>query len=125
MIQKTTENLIKQFRKSNLSIEDRVALTTVLLDKLAVLPIDNTFVVNHKGIIIGGKDLDKEQAINFVESCNALKDNFARKVIHEQIRFLAVNMGIHNCLSLDTMFFAKASLWVLQQESELLAKIGD
>ncbi|MEI6532492.1 MAG: hypothetical protein WCO06_01490 [Candidatus Roizmanbacteria bacterium] len=124
MINKITEKLIKQFRKTNLSLEDRVALTTVLLDKLQALPLESTFIIDSKGISVNGKVLEPEQVINFTESCAALKDNFARKVINEQIRYLSVNMGIHNSLSIDTLMFAKAALWCLSQEEELLSKIA-
>lgn len=123
MISQTTEKIIKQFKKANLSIEDRVALTTALLYKLQSLPLESTFIIDSKGISVNGKVLEPEQVINFTESCAALKDNFARKVIHEQIRYLAVNMGIHNSLSIDTLMFAKAALWCLSQEEDLLAKV--
>ena len=123
MISKTVENIIKQLRKENLSMEDRNALTTVLLDRLHSLPLSSTFVINSEGITINGRKLDTEQAINFTESCNALKDNYARKILNEQIRYLAINLGIHNCLSLDTMFFAKAALWNMQQMEELIDNV--
>ena len=125
MLNKTTTNLIKQLKKTNLPLEDRTALITVLLDKLAVLPINNALVVNHKGVVINGKALEPDQALMFVDSCRALKDNFAHQIIREQMKFLAINLGIHNATSLDTMYFAKAALWNLQQEDELLDKIID
>ena len=123
MLSPITEKVIKQLKKANLSMEDRTAIVTVLLDKLQALPLQNSIVVGNGSIIINGKELDTEQMINFTESCNALKDNYARKIIHEQIRYLAINLGIHNCLSLDTLMFAKAALWNLQNEQELLDKI--
>jgi len=125
MISPTTEKLIKQLKKSNLTLEDRNAIVTVLLDKLVVLPLNNTLVINHKGIVVNGKPLEQEVALNFVESCHALKGNMARNIIREQMKFLAINLGIHNAVSLDTMYFAKAALWNIQQEDELLQKIID
>lgn len=80
-------------------------------------------MVTQDGITLNGKLLDREQAINFKESCVVLKDNFARKVLNEQVRFLAVNLGINVALSVDTILFAKAALWILQQEDDLLDKI--
>ena len=123
MIQPLTKKIIQQLRKVDLSLEDRVALTTVLLDKLVALPLSNTFIVNPEGITINGKKLDNQQMINFSESCNALKDNYARQVINEQIKYLAINLGVHNSLTLDTILFSKAALWNLQQQQELLDKI--
>lgn len=123
MISPITKKTIDTLKKANLTLEDRTALTTVLLDKLQALPITNSIVVDHNGITINGKILEPDQAIMFSESCNALKDNYARKVIHEQVKYLAINMGIHNAVALDTLFFAKSSLWNLEQEEKLLAQI--
>lgn len=104
-------------------MEDRTVLTTALLDKLQALPISSVIYFTPNGVTINGKELDNDQILNFKESCIALKDNFARKIINEQIKYLAINIGIHNALSLDTIFFAKSALWNLQQQDELLDKI--
>ena len=45
MLNKTTTNLIKQLKKTNLPLEDRTALITVLLDKLTILKVNVSFGV--------------------------------------------------------------------------------
>ncbi len=123
MISPITENLIKQLKKSSLSMEDRLALTTALLDKLGALPIGDIVHFTESGVIINGKELDQDQALSFREACVALKDNYARNVINEQIRYQAIDLGINKAVALDTLFFSKAALWCLNEENILIEKL--
>lgn len=122
MISATTEKVIKQFKKADLSLADRSALLSVILDKLKAVPLNDSIVVGNGTVAINGKQLDTEQIINFKESAIALRDNTARKVLHEEVRYLATNMGVYKSVTLDELVFAKAALWCLNQEDELLAK---
>lgn len=126
MLSPFTEKLIKQLKKAGLSIEDRTALTTALLTKLNALPLHNSIQVSlQEGMItIKDKPLTTEQIINFKQSATILKENFAYQVINEQIRYLAINLGVHIALSPDTVMFSKAALWILQEEEKLLDEIS-
>ncbi len=119
-----TEKLIAQLRKTNLPLEDRSALTALLLEKVNALPINNTIVLTPHGIQVNGRTLDADQFISFRESCVALNDNPARKVIQEQVRYLAVVEGIHKGLSPEQILFAKTALWNMQKEQELIEEIA-
>ncbi len=61
MISPTTDKVIKQLRKSNLSLEDKTALVSALLDKLGAFPIGDMVIQTETGLSINGKDLDVEQ----------------------------------------------------------------
>lgn len=74
--------------------------------------------------MIDGKNLDQEATINFKEACAVLKENYARKVIHEQIRYKAIDLGINKALSVDTLMFSKAAIWVLNEIEILIAKLS-
>jgi len=124
MITKPTENVIKVLKKSNLPTEDRIALITALLDKLVVLPIGEMVILTQNSISINGKDLDQEQAINFREACTALKDNYARRIINEQIRYQAIDLGINKAQSIDTLMFSKAAIWLMNEEEILIQKLS-
>ena len=124
MIQPVTQRVIKQLEKANLSQEDRIALTTALLVKLNALPIGDIIHFTETGILLNGKELEVEQALHFREACVSLKDNFARKVIHEQIRYKAIEMGIDKATSIDTLFFSKSALWVLNEYEILIQKLS-
>jgi len=123
MISPTTQKVIKQFEKANLSLEDRTALITVLLSKLHTLPLNDTFIISQNSVIINGKPLEPEQLIVFRDSCISLKDNFAFKVLSEQVRYLSTNLGVYKSISQDELFFYKAALWTLQQYDDLLDKV--
>lgn len=123
MITAQTQKLVSQFQKSKISLEDRNALLSAILNKLQALPIDDVVVVTKDGnVLINNKKLEIGQAMHFKESCMALKENKARQVFHDQIKFLAINMGVHQGLNTEMIMFCKAALWCLQQEDELLNK---
>ncbi len=120
---KSTENLIKALRKISLPQEDRIALTSVLMDKVGVLPIDNVIATTPQGVMIRGKLLDKESYIGFKESCVALSENVARKVVNEQVRYLAIVEGIHKGLSPDQILFAKTAIWNMQMVDKVIEEV--
>lgn len=120
---KITEKTIQQLNKSTLSLEDRVALVTAILNKIQALPISKAIIVENGEIIIRGKKLDREQEIAFRESIVALDNNQAHKLFKEQLRYAAVNLGINVATSMDTLMFAKATLWVIEQETKLIESL--
>lgn len=124
MTQSITKKLITQLKKADLTLEDRVALTTCLLDKLNALPIGDMVHFTETGLMINGRELDQDQAINFREACVVLQDNYARKVINEQIRYKAIDLGINKALSVDTVMFSKAALWVVNEMEILIQKLS-
>ena len=104
-------------------MEDRVVITAALIEKINALPIGNSIVLTEKGIQINGRDLETEQVINFKESCIALNDNYARKIINQQLKFMAIIEGVHKGLSPEQLSFSKAALWLIEQEQALIEKI--
>lgn len=123
MVNETVQKVIKQLQKANLSIEDRTALTTVMLGRLLTIPIGDMVIFTQSGVMINGKELDSEQLIAFKEACTSLKKNYARRVISEQVRYKAIEMGIHKSTSDSELFFSKAAIWVLNEENILLEKL--
>lgn len=124
MISPTTEKVIKALKKTSLSLEDRVALTNVLLEKIGAFPIGDVVVFTESNVQINGKDLDTEQYIAFKEACSSLKENYARRVINEQLKYKATEIGVHKATSIDTLLFAKAVLWVINEENILIEKLS-
>ncbi len=123
MVSPLTDKLIKQLKKSNLSMEDRLTLITALLDKLGTLPIGDIVHFTENGLMINGKELDQEQMLSFREAVVALKENFARNVINEQVRWKAIDLGINQATAIDTLFFSKAALWCQNEENILIEKL--
>jgi hypothetical protein len=101
-------------------------LTSHLLENIHAYPIKDTIQLQfNKNVMINGRELAVEQTIALRESCKALNDNWSRKIIHEQLQFEAVKMGIHNGLNPDTLMFAKAILWTIQEEQKLIEKLAE
>lgn len=123
MLSPIVEKTIKQLKKKNLTLEDRTALLTAILDKLQVLPLDEVLSLNAGQVSINGKPLEIEQFIAFKDSAIALRDNYAFKVINGQVRYMAVNLGVHKAVTLDQMFFFKAALWQIKEYNDLLEKV--
>jgi len=118
------EKIIKELKKAKLSQTDRIALTTAITDKLNALPMGDIIAYSREGLIINGKVMDLEQTANFKLSVTALEDNFARQVIHEQLRFKAVQLGLDKATSIDELFFAKAVIWSLNEENKLIKQLS-
>ena len=124
-MQLVTQKLIKQLEKANLPTEDRIALTDAIMHKLNALPIGDLITFTQDGIMINGRMLGVEDLLAFREATSVLKDNYARKVISEQIRFKAIDMGINKATSIDTLIFAKACLWVMNEHELLIHTLSD
>jgi hypothetical protein len=118
------EKTIKQLSKATLSVEDRVALTNALLNKLGAFPVGDMIIKTENSVNINGKDLDLDQYLNFKEACVALKENFARRVINEQLKYKATKMGIHESTTIETLLFAKAVIWFINEEEILIERLS-
>ena len=123
MITQATANVIKALKKTSLSLEDRTSLITAILQKLVALPLNESIVIGQSSVTINGKEMDVEQGMAFREACVSLKDNFARKIIKEELKYLAIVYGIHKATTLDQSYFAKAALWLLDEEEKILDKL--
>lgn len=124
-MQVITQKLIKQLEKANLPTEDRIALTTAVTQKLNAPPIGELITFTEGGLMINGKQLNLDDLLAFREACSVLKDNYARKVISEQIRFKAIEYGIDKAQSIDTLQFAKACIWVMNEHEILIHRLSE
>lgn len=124
MLQKIIAKIaVFALRNKRLSGEQKAFVTSALLDNLNTFPIRDIIEVDTIGNIkIKGRNLDSEQAIVFRESGSSLKNSFALKLIHDQMIFKAINLGIHKGDTTDMIIFSKAALWVIQEEMALIDK---
>jgi hypothetical protein len=116
--------IVLALRSVRITGEDKARVTTVLLSNIGALPFRDVFAYDLDGsVYVNGKKLSQEQLIALKESCKALNDSFSRKLINEQIRFIAVNEGVHKGLNSDMILFAKAALWVMDQEETMISTL--
>lgn len=113
-------------RSKRLSGEQKAFVTSALLDNLVAFPIRDIISFDENGTFkINGRILDTDQKIMFRESAVGMKNSFARKIIHDQMIFRAINVGLHKAINMDSIIFSQAALWVIQEEEKLLSTFTD
>lgn len=106
--------------------DDRSLLMAAIMENIGTLPTKKIITYDLTGrIAINGKLLTAEQSVSFRESVVSLQKNYARKVLRDQVAFLAVEMGVHQGLNQEMIQFSKAALWQIGQENELIATISE
>ena len=117
----TTKIVVFLLGKTNLPLEDRSFLTTVLMDRLRDLPLHDIMALDDQNnLIVNGKPLDLEKARLLRESAIAALKNSAFTLIRDQVAFVATTLGVHKAETPEQMFFARAALWWGQQEQKHL-----
>lgn len=110
---------------TKISGEDKAIITTALLRNIDALPIRDAITYDLEGtLMIRGKKLDLDQAQSFKQGVAVLKDNFARKLIQEQLLYECSKIGLHQGLTPEMIQFAKSCVWVLQNEEQLIDKLN-
>lgn len=115
-----TKLAVWMLKSAALDNQQRQLLTTCLLDRLGALPLRAKITVDevHR-VFIDGKPLTLETARLMHEGSRAMQNNFARRIVREQLTFMAVTKGVHENTSPEQGLFAKAALWVIQEENKL------
>ncbi len=117
--------LLKLFKNKRLKTEDRLLILNVLLDQVEALPIGEIITHNLDGTMqINGKALSMEQAIQLKEGAISLQNNWFYKVLMEQVTWEAVKFGVHSSLSIESILFSKAAIWLINQQKDLTDKIS-
>ncbi len=101
----------------NLSKEDRMLFTGYLVAKLGGLPIHGILTIDGEGkLLVRGAQLAPEQLMSLRESADALLNNQAWKLIHEQVLYQAVSTGTFEGQNLEQVLFSRAGVWFGQEE---------
>lgn len=110
---------------SRLSNESRQLLTASMIDRLGALPMRARIVIDETGkCFVDGKALTLETAQRMRESSRSMRNNFARKFVRDQVKWMALQKGVYENMTPEQGLFAKAALWVMQEEDELYASLG-
>lgn len=113
--------VVTYLRDSSLTLEDRALLTTLILDKLKALPVSAILTTDDDGtLVLNGKRVNAELAIAINKSAARVLGERAFKVVLEQTRFAAVDIGIYQGLTPDQSVFAKAALWQIGETKKSL-----
>jgi hypothetical protein len=118
--------ICKILKWKKLKGEDKTRIITALLDNIDALPIRDAITFDADGtILIRGKKLEIEQIQNLKTGVAVLKDNFARKLIQEQLLYEANKIGLHQGLTPEMIQFSKAVVWVLENEEKLINTLSE
>lgn len=116
---------IKLLNAKRVTGEQKTRILSALIGNIYALPIRDTITFNQdRTMNIDGRKFDMEQAMQFSESVNGLKNSYARKVINAQLTFKAIQLGIHQGETPEKIQFSKAVLWVLQEEQALIDTVA-
>lgn len=117
--------LFRRLLSSNLSLEESLVLSTLLMDKLGALPFVDVIDYDEDGrILVGGKAMDFEASKILREAAIQALRNKALELVHEHTAFAAVSLGVHKAESPAQMFFARAGLWMLAQQKKTLEDLA-
>lgn len=118
------DDIITQLNSKTLSKEDRLRLMTAIIDKLNYIPIKDVIEFTPDGtVIVKGMKLDIDQAKVLKSGLDALQNNFAEKIIEEQLLFNAFKVGIHQSVAIEELMLMKAIIWLIQERAKLLTML--
>jgi hypothetical protein len=111
--------------RHNLKLSDKILVTNALLDNLGAIPVRAIISFKEDGtLLINGKPLELEQAIQLRESAKQLLHSQARRLIGEQVKWKAIELAVHNGTSPETILFAKAALWLQSELDKVINQIA-
>lgn len=119
-----TKLVIYALHSKRIKGENKTQIIAMLLENIGALPIRKMVAWNNFGtLLVNGRPIEGEQLMNFRLNVMALRDNEARKILNDTKKFTAIDYGVHQGLTPEMNTFAKACLFNLQQEEELIAEI--
>lgn len=75
-------------------------------------------------ILVHGKPVSAEQLMTLRETAASTLRSPARNLIHEQVRFMAIDRGFFQSDDPKAQVFYKAALWYAEQENDLLTQLA-
>lgn len=107
---------------AELSDKNQELLTSRLLATMKVFPLRNVITFDQAGgIYIKGEKLDMEKAVKLRKDAFALKHNTLLKIIGDQTRFQAIEIGVHKRTTNLQSEFNKGALFQSIEQDKLIA----
>lgn len=111
--------------RKDLPEKNRLLLMNVILTALDAVPLRAAISVDeNRRIVIRGRVVPLESLMQLRDSAESVLNSQARNVIHEQVRFMAIEKGYLQTANPTEQLFYKAALWVMQEENELLKQMA-
>ena len=126
MVQKLLTSLvIWLLDKKELNGECKSRVTSALLKNVHALPLRGTLFIDGTGaIFVNGKRMPNDQIHMLRNSAKSVKDSLAFRIIVEQTRFLAIEMGTFKAQTPEQIEFGKAALWYASEQIRMLEQLS-
>jgi hypothetical protein len=119
-----TSLVIWLLARKELDGECKSRLVSSLLKNVHALPLRGTIFIDNLGaIVVNGKKMPGDQVHMLKNSAKTVKDSLAFRIIVEQTRFLAIEMGTFKAQTPEQIVFGKAALWYASEQIRLLEQI--
>lgn len=111
--------------RKTFSEKERLSLVNAVLRNIDAVPLRALIDVDdNRRILVRGKLASTEDLIVLQQSADTALNSVARNLIHEQVRFMAIDKGYLQSDDPKTQLFYKAALWFAQQENDLLKQMA-
>lgn len=113
-------------KRVQLKKEQKAKLVNELILNFNSIPLQEVIDIRPEGeVYVRGTKLSQEQVADFKLSAMALQNSNARRIINDQLRYKAIELGVKKGFDSDSILFAKAWLYAIQEEENLLNRIVD
>lgn len=126
-VSKFISNLvIWSLKTTKIQGEDKTKLINALLENMDALPIKDAVSIENGQVLLRGKPIDSiETAQSLKQGASAMRQNFTRKIVQEQILFECSKIGLHLGKTPEDIMFAKAAIWVLMTEDNMYKSLDE
>lgn len=123
MFKVTAKQALDYLDKNTLTEDEHIRLLSILTRSINAFPIDDIIKLHPDGsTLINGQKLTLEETVNFRQGISALRDNFAFKVLGDQILYEAVKWGVHTGDTKERIIFSKTAIWFISKFKEFIVK---
>ena len=111
-------------KRKKLTTLQRQQLINQVLASVDALPLHSIITVNGADVSIRGVPLNAEQSVALRDSADQALHNRALQIVHEQVLYQAVSLGVHQAQNTEQIQFAKAAIWYGQEEQRILKALS-
>src|SRR5258708_3720202 len=119
----TGKKALDYLENNELSREEHLRLLGILNKSINSFPLEDVVQFTQDGAtLVNGRKLNLEETVNFRQGISAIRDNWAFKLLADQVLFLAITHGIHYGDGVDKIMFSKTAIWFITQFRKFLEK---
>mgnify|MGYP006935477831 CR=1 FL=1 len=119
------KSILFALKHKELSIEDKNLLIGALLTNIKALQLNSLIGFDNFGnILIEGKPIEYDKAIDLRESARLLNNSFLRRMIQDWIKYKASSLILRDGTNSETILFAKVAIWLSLEEQKIIDQLA-